>query len=106
MKKIILKLDRHSIQTLIDFLDYSLTNVKEFDYDKRLGDKLILCTITELHEKLCDIYNPYKLNYNAKITHSMGIGFISHCLRIKPFIPESNAITINAIIGKIDQQCA
>ena len=108
MKKVTIKLKRSDLETLVQLLGAVVFNPKSYGYTNIDNDKLIIACLIELHEKIRNAINVYDTGnptHKLKISVAQAMAFSIHFKALPDGnVPQSEEVTINNILGLIDQQ--
>jgi len=102
MKKIKLQLTRHELRNLIGFLEFVL-HKEQFPATKSKASKLVVATLTELFVRLNKTWDLFKTDFKFSITVTHGLALVEYCTADGSFVPNCDTLTINKVIGIIDQ---
>lgn len=108
MKKVTFKLKPVEAEGIVRQIEQAVFNPTSFGYENNDTDKLILAALTELHCKIrnsINIYDTCATVHKIKVNVSHAMAFMVH-FRALPdgVLTEPEVLTMNTLIGQIDQQ--
>lgn len=96
-----LKLNRREMDLLIEFIESTYPERPQDNYDR-----LLAACLADLLQKLKVANVIIKDQYQISISAALGFGFVEHSVNCADVNAPLTAITVNKVVGLIDQKAA